>query len=400
MRRLLAAVAFLVSCTASPVVTGSPSPTATQSSPPLATASATATPAFRDLMVAAAGDVRGDHALALHVISSPTAGVPSQLRIWDVPIDGSPARQLVAYTRGPQIFTDFDNLVLSRQLSADGRRLVLSDPVDVSGSGLLVVDLIAGTARMIAIDGGSDQPAWSPDGQRIAYRGFTVAGPFQKESGVWTVPAAGGGAQQVWVSDRAAGSGASTIHGWSEDGSSVVLSQGSSASVIEVATGKITRVSGAVQAIASRAKRPAVAIVFDDSQPPSQARVGHVDVRDTILSTSSTVARYGPSEGTFFITTSWNPLSDELLLPYACGQGVNCRNELVIVDGVTASRRVLSTTTTPRSAAWTADGAHILYSDLGALRVINSDGSNDHMLFKPSGSTQQFVTAAVAFAPR
>ena len=213
MRRLLAAVAVLLSCTASPVVSGSASPTATQTSLPPATTSATPTPTFRDLMVAAAGDVRGAHALALHVISSPTAGVPSQLRIWDVPIDGSPGRQLVAYTRGPQIFTEYDSLVLSRQLSADGRRLVLSDPVDVSGSGLLVVDLIAGTARKIAIDGGSDQPAWSPDGQRIAYRGFTLAGPLPKESGVWVVPAAGGGAQQVWASDRAAGSGASSSQG-------------------------------------------------------------------------------------------------------------------------------------------------------------------------------------------
>jgi len=400
MRRLLAAVVILLSCTASPVVTGSASPTATPTAPASATTSATATPAFRDLMVTSAGDVRGDHALVLHVISSPTAGVPSQLRIWDVPTDGSPARQLVAYTRGPQIFTEYDNLVLSRQLSADGRRLVLSDPVDVSGSGLLVVDLIAGAARKIAIDGASDQPAWSPDGRRIAYRGFAVAGPLPKESGVWTVSAAGGGAQQVWASDRAAGSGALTIHGWTEDGSSVVISQGSTASVIEVATGKLTPIGGAVQAIASRSKRPAVAIVFDDAQPPSQARVGHVEVRDTILSPPSTVARYGPSEGTFFITPSWNPSGDELLLQYACGQGVNCRNELVIVDAVTARRRVLSTTTTPRSAAWSADGARILYSDLEALRMIDADGSNDHLLFKPSGSTQQFVTSVLAFAPR
>jgi Tol biopolymer transport system component len=267
---------------------------------------------------------------------------------------------------------------------------------------LIVVDLIAGTARKVSISGGSDQPAWSPDGQRIAYRGFAIVGPFQKESGMWVVPASGGAPRQIWTSDLAAGSGASTLYGWTDDGTGVVIAKGSApASVVDVATGKITPLGGVLQAIASRAKHPSVALVFNDQEStPRAALAGHVEVRDTILAAPRTVGRYGSGDGTFFSASSWNPRSDDILVTYACGQGVTCRDELVIVGGADGTRRSLRTATTPRSAAWSADGARILYSDLTSLRVVNADGSNDHELFRPPGVVQQFVTGVTAFAPR
>jgi dipeptidyl aminopeptidase/acylaminoacyl peptidase len=408
MPRLLIVVALLLSCTA-PVTTPSQTPgrETTPLSLPSATLPSSPSLAFRDLKVTAAGDVRSDHVLASNLIASTTAGVPSQTRLWDVPLDGSAPRLLVAYTRGSQMFTDYDRLDLTRQLSRDGRRLVLSDPQDAAGSGLIVVDLVAGIARRIAIGEAADQPAWSPDGQRIAYRGFTISGPFQnlqKESGIWVTPSSGGTPQQVWTSDLDAGSGATTVFGWTEDGSGIAIGRGSAkASLVEVATGKITDV-GAVRAFAWRAKRPAVTLIVEDQiASPRSAPAGHVEVRDTTLASPTTVARYGPDDGTFFIGATWSPTSDDILVSYACGQGVRCRDELVIVDAASAARRVVSTATTPRAAAWSGNGDRIVYTDLFAMRTLKADGSDDRELFRPApagAGANSFLTAMIPFVPR
>src|SRR2546428_2413000 len=58
-----------------------------------------------------------------------------------------PRSTLFPYTT---LFRSF-GIDLSRQLSADGRRLVLNDPVDAVGRGLVVIDLIAG------VDGRSEE---------------------------------------------------------------------------------------------------------------------------------------------------------------------------------------------------------------------------------------------------
>ena len=404
MRCLAIAVALLLSCTApAPVAVPSPSATVTQtpSSPP--TASPSPSPAFRDLTVSAAGELRGEHALVLQLLTSAIAGVPSQPRFWDVPLDGTAPHQIVGYTRGPQGFTDFDSFDFSRQLSSDGRQLVLADPDDVAGSGFVIVDLIAGTARKIALATGSDQPAWSPDGQRIAYRGFSIAGPYQQDAGIWVVSSAGGEPRHVVPSDLRAGSGAMYLYGWTADGSGVFFGPDpNTLSVVDVQSGQVTRIGDRTSGIAVRAKPPSVAIVFYEDTPHGPL-MGRVEVRSTALASPTVVARYGPSDGSFFIWPRWNPNSNELLLSWACGEGVAPRSELVIVDGITSRKRTQPAPGCIRSAVWSGDGTKILYTDLQALRVRNADGSNDHELFRPAlpaGVSQQYVGAVIAFAPR
>ena len=112
--------------------------------------------------------------------------------------------------------------------------------------------------------------------------------------------------------------------------------------------------------------------------------------------------RYG-DVGTLLWDPRWNPTSNEVLLHWVCGAGATERDELVVVDAVTGTRRVLPTTGCVRSVSWSGDGSKILYSDLEAVRVRNADGSNDRELFRPAlppGAFQQYVGAVMAFAPR
>lgn len=401
MRRLSIAIALLLSCTAPPVTVPSPSPTPTASPTPIPLPSATASPSPRpDLTIVPAGEIRGDHALVLQVSQQP-GGATSAMRFWDVPLDGTAPKQLVSYNRGEQLLTQGDGFDFSRQLSPDGRQLVLADPLDMAGTGLLVVDLVAGTTRLIRTTGGADQPAWSPDGRRIAYRGFVVAGPLTRETGIWVVGASGGVPQQV-AAGPLSGGGRTWVFGWTEDGAGLVVRiEPSGLSVVDMASGKITGIGGQAHGAAWRQERPSVAIIFDDD--PGGGRVGHLEVRDTTFAAPRVIARYG-TEGTMLWDPRWNPKSDEILMFWICGEGVAERDELVVVDAVSGARRVLPTSSCVRSAAWNRDGTKILYNaDLKALRVRNSDGSNDHELFRPGlppGAFQQFVTGVTAFAAR
>src|SRR5256886_2080242 len=223
MPRVLIGLLLLASCSAPSPIALSPSPSSS-ASVRAETSSPTPSPSpssrFTDLKITPAGDVRGDNVLVLQV-SSPSGGFPARESIWDVPLDGGNPRQLVSYTRAGGFYTDYDLMTLPRQLSADGHQIVLSHPVDAAGSGLIVVDLVAGTARTIPLEGIVNEPSWSPDGEHIAYRHATVAGALQKDDGVWVVSASGGDARQV-VPTLLSG-GATSVYGWTEDGSGVIF---------------------------------------------------------------------------------------------------------------------------------------------------------------------------------
>jgi Tol biopolymer transport system component len=360
-------------------------------------------PRFTDLKITAAGDVRGDHVLVMQT-SSPSGGFPNRESIWDLPLDGGSPRELVAYTRAGGLYGDYDVISLPRQLSSDGRRLVLSDPVDAAGRGLIVADLIAGNARTIALDGIVNQPAWSPDGERIAYRHATVAGALPKDDGVWIVSASGGDARQV-VPGASSG-GATTSYGWTQDGSGVMFAATTDTlSVVDIATGTVTQIGGpttGIAPVAARLKRPSIAIVFNDSQPRGSL-VGHVEVRDTAAAAGRVVARYGPTEGTFLTDPRWRPGANEILLFYPTGEGVAERDELVIVDGLTGGRRTIATPSSVRYADWSADGRRITYGSLQEVRITDADGSGDRALFQPvpnSVGEQAFALSVAAFSPR
>jgi dipeptidyl aminopeptidase/acylaminoacyl peptidase len=364
------------------------------------------------MSIVPAGAISGDHALVVQYSQQP-GGEVGAVRYWDVPLDGSNPRQLVSYNQGPRILISdaFDPWL---KLSPDGRQLALTDPVDMAGTGVLIVDLVAGTTRLIRTDTFAGNATWSPDGQRIAYRGFTVTGPLQKEAGIWMVAASGGAAEQVWVSDAAAGGNRTTIYGWTEDGASIAFSKdGTDVSTVDVRAKVVTRISGPIHGIAWRAKRPSVALVADNvvvapsttaplGAPGNAGRPGRLEVREVTQAAPRTVYGY-PDVGTLLWEPRWSPTTDEVIAHWVCGEGAAERDELVVVDAVTGARRSLPVPGCVNSAAWSRDGSKILYSYLDAVRVRNADGSGDHELFRPGlppGAFQQVVGAVTAFAPR
>lgn len=136
--------------------------------------------------------------------------------------------------------------------------------------------------------------------------------------------------------------------------------------------------------------------------PMAGTMVGWVEVRESVTAPGRVVARYGPTEGTFLMAPRWRPNSNEILLFYATGAGMQERRELVVADGVAGTRRAIATATEVRSADWTADGKRILYASFNDVRLIDADGSGDSVAFRPappSGREYVFIAGVAAFGP-
>jgi hypothetical protein len=406
--RLVFVCLLLVACAPS-AVTATPSPTATATATAEPSSAPTETP--RDIRLTAAGEFRGQHAL-VQQWTYEQAGIGEMIRIWDAPLDGSIPRELVAYHRGPQIVTQWDNSDIARQLSPDGRKLIVADALDVAGTGLFVIDLVSGSAAAIVTNGGADQLAWSPDGRHIAFRGFTVSPLLSHETGIWVVDAAGGAPTLVWRSDQTPGASVTMMRGWTGDGAGIAISRDtSSVSVIDVSTRTIAQIAtGYIHDIAFRAKRPAVAIATSDPPPRSSAQgapgnigaTGRLEVRDGPSGASRTAFSH-PNVGTLLWGPRWSPTTDEVLLHWVCGAGAAQRDELVAVDVVKSSSRTMPVSGCVRSLSWSADGAKILYSLFDSVRVRNADGTNDKELMRaalPQGATQSYIGGVTGFAGR
>jgi Tol biopolymer transport system component len=125
-------------------------------------------------------------------------------------------------TRSPVLGADM--FAISPDVSADGRRLVFLSPLPVSGDfGLFIANADGTNARLLVSSASAtlSSPALSPDGGRVAF----VKHYAPERSEIWMIGADGTGEQRITISPE----GGTLIHGypaWSPDGQRLAFSIG------------------------------------------------------------------------------------------------------------------------------------------------------------------------------
>ena len=289
---------------------------------------------------------------------------------------------------------------LRRQLTPDGRRLVLSVGEDVAGGPryrIALIDLERGAVtRIVRDDADLLRPAISPDGTKVAYvrRLPSASNSALVDDGLWLVNADGTGARRL----APGADGLFTwIFGWTTDSTGVVfdsLEWSAGPQVIDISSGKRTLVGGFVP-------RDWLALgndfAFRTKGSPSyvagltsQAFQG--EYRLVVADRAGDPQRTLVAEGhAFFLLGAprWNPKSDEILYRH-----VMRLNQMEFFVANLTGAHIRIPLALPYLADWTSDGTGIVYlsqsfgatSYLGtAVRIAKRDGSGDRELFSSSG---------------
>ncbi|HEV8228768.1 MAG TPA: hypothetical protein VGQ86_02330 [Candidatus Limnocylindria bacterium] len=365
---LLAAIAAIVSACAGPA----PIPP-----PPIETQPVTRPNVLEGIAAYPMGDLHGDVALVLRGKPNFAAGSIQMGELWAVPLDGTSPRLLLRYPGGavgvgyPQLgFT-----VLARQLSPDARRLVLSasflDQTQFYGpqyrGRLVIVDLNTSDARVVGADDPRqyvNRPAWSPDGERIAYEGIGV--PSFTGTGIYTMRTDGSDTRQLCTATSGADArgygaffGCAVVLGWSPDGR-VAFAEVDGFSLVDQ-NGNIER-SGyylsSVTTVSWRKDRPqfATAIVADPhgsgiASPITGER--QIIVGDMRRSTPTILAR---SPDVPLFDARWRPGADQVLFRKDKPPGSK-----VMLAAAGSATEIGREFTCPARAEWSTDGRTVVY---------------------------------------
>lgn len=167
MRSLLVIAVLLISCTtqtvvppASPSATSQPSTTVVSPSAPATSApSAAPTDFYGPIVTRALGPLRGDQVLWIQEQVEKDTGT-IRVDLMAMPLTGGAPQVAVSYRKSAGGVSLEPQNAIARQLSSDGRRIVLHTP-----KGIVLIDLETGSQRILAV---GVLPVWRV-GETIAY---------------------------------------------------------------------------------------------------------------------------------------------------------------------------------------------------------------------------------------
>ncbi len=326
---------------------------------------------------------RGDWAFVLRA-TAPNATPSGQPRgvakVIAVPLatddTAGPAREVLTY------LTSFDprlrdTNVLARQLSPDGKRLVLSVPTATDSGAwryaLVTVVLETAQVRQLTTDPTFHDlsPAWSPDGTRIAFarsRALSLA-----DAGLWTIEANSGEPRRFLDGST---SGSTRVYGWTADATGIAFDASTDArgfAVLDVGSGAVRRVPGVATSVAPaswRRGQPAVVLALASAGDGAQSRV---EVRDRIGDAPRVLVQAAVDDA-ILSDPRWSPSGAEIL--YARTEGLVTSLYIAPLSG---PARRLPTTGAPIRGEWTPGGA-VAYlaretgSAFALMATIRADG--------------------------
>ena len=300
--------------------------------------------------------------------------------------------------------------LIGAQLSPNGDRLVLSvgtkGPQGGERLGLVIIDLASGNTSNLTTDASyhDDTPAWSPDGNWIAFSRRTVRDG--RDAAVWIIATTPGSQPRPLMSPQVNEPGRRTyLYGWTPDGLQLAMTRGHDG--IEFAdpffsgrcpattpvcvpppmTSFNGAVSGSRDAMDWRAKVPQFVGAFSDV-PRGVVPMPAIAVADQGASSLRVIARSPASPGGSF-RPRWRPGTNEVLYLESPGPLSPGQHRLMIVDTSAGPARQVVSQPFPMFAEWTPDGSSIAWVQTNGVavtvRLVRPDGSGERSIYGTGG---------------